>query len=97
MASFISDHCRQNCFGKTDGPEIIDFHNTPDHIHPNILNQALPKADRLYITEVKGTFNGDTYFPEFNINDWREISRIANSSDALHAFAFDFVIYQQRL
>jgi dihydrofolate reductase len=62
-----------------------------------IYSQALPRADKLYITEVKGTFFGDTYFPEFNINDWQEISRIANPSDALHMFAFEFVIYQRKL
>ena len=32
---------------------------------------ALPRADRIYLTVVHAILDGDTYFPEFAINDWR--------------------------
>ena len=57
-----------------------------------IYKQTLAMADRLYITEVKSTFEGDTYFPEIEESDWMEISRINNTPDQDHAYAFDIVI-----
>ncbi len=35
-----------------------------------IYKLFLPIAGRLYITKVRGTFQGDTYFPEFDENEW---------------------------
>jgi len=40
-----------------------------------IYSQSFPLAERLYITEIKMEFPGDTYFPEYDINEWIEISR----------------------
>lgn len=41
----------------------------------DIFALALPMADRLYLTEVKGAPAGDTYFPPIDPDDWREIER----------------------
>lgn len=56
---------------------------------------ALGRADRLYLTEINAEVDGDTYFPAFDTNRWREISRKHHQADDRHAFAFDFVIYEQ--
>ena len=40
-----------------------------------IYRQALPRADRLYLTEVALNPEGDVEFPEFGREDWREVSR----------------------
>ena len=62
-----------------------------------IYSQALPLADRLYITEVKGIFEGDTFFPEFDPGNWEEVSRISNETDERHDYAFDYVIYDRKI
>jgi len=62
-----------------------------------IYTQALSLADRLYITEVKGIFEGDTFFPEFSMDKWKETSRIHNSSDENHDYDFDYVIYDRKI
>ena|SRR5690554_1992734 len=36
-----------------------------------IFNELLPRADRLYLTVVHGTFSGDTFFPGFDANQWQ--------------------------
>ena len=61
-----------------------------------IYCQTLKWADRLYITEVKGEFEGDTYFPEFNKSEWNEVSRKPNMSDDKHAMDYDFVVYERK-
>lgn len=40
-----------------------------------IYAQALPLADRLYLTIVHSDYEGDTSFPEINYSEWREVSR----------------------
>jgi dihydrofolate reductase len=60
-----------------------------------IYKQALPYADRLYLTEIKAIIEGDVYFPAVQSNDWKEISRVHHPADSKHIFAFAFVMYQR--
>ena len=60
-----------------------------------IYAQGLSKANRLYLTEIHGTIEGDTYFPEFDKNQWKEVSRKPHPTNDRHAFAFDFVVYEK--
>ena len=36
----------------------------------SIYKQFLPYVDTMYLTEVDEYFNADTFFPEFDLNDW---------------------------
>ncbi|GAB3263821.1 type 3 dihydrofolate reductase [Larkinella harenae] len=61
-----------------------------------IYRQAIPFADRLYLTEVKASFEGDARFPDFNQSDWEELSRRPHPADERHAVPFDFVIWERK-
>lgn len=61
-----------------------------------IYQLAMDVADTMYITEVKGSFEGDAFFPEFDLSKWKEIERVHHSSDKRHEYAFDFVTYQKK-
>ena len=61
-----------------------------------IYKQALPLADRVYLTQVHGTFEGDTFFPKLSPQEWRETSRESHPADSRHGYTFDFVIYERR-
>lgn len=39
-----------------------------------IYRAALPLADQLSISWIRGAYTGDTYFPSFPANEWRVIS-----------------------
>lgn len=60
-----------------------------------IYQLGMPLANRLYLTEIDATINGDTYFPDFQKSLWREVSRQHHPADERHAFPFDFVIYER--
>jgi len=60
-----------------------------------IYAQAIDQADRLYITEIKASFEGDTFFPEIDPAEWQEISRQHHGKDEKHDHEFDFVIYER--
>lgn len=41
----------------------------------SIYEQALPLADRIYLTRIHRDFEGDTLLPEMDSESWKEISR----------------------
>lgn len=61
-----------------------------------IFNQSIHLADRLYITEIKTTLEGDTYFPLIDKKEWKAISAKSHPLDAKHNYAFEFVTYQRK-
>lgn len=60
-----------------------------------IYQMALPIATTLYLTEIHQAYDGDTYFPEFDKREWREVSRQPHPTDERHAASFDFVEYER--
>ncbi|MFA1711080.1 dihydrofolate reductase [Peribacillus frigoritolerans] len=61
-----------------------------------IFKEILPFTDRLYITEIHETFEGDTFFPEIDENEWDVISSNAGQIDEKNRFAHDFIILQKK-
>ena len=61
----------------------------------DIYKLGFALADRLYLTEIQTTLQGDTYFPEFTKDEWKETSRTHHAADDRHAYGFDFVIYDR--
>ena len=59
-----------------------------------LYREALPLADRLYLTEIEQSFDGDVFFPEVSPHDWQEISRQRGAADA--GLRFSFVVYQRK-
>ena len=54
-----------------------------------IYGLAMAKADRLYLTEVELSPHGDAFFPDFNVEQWQEISRTEfPSSDGAASYSF---------
>lgn len=60
-----------------------------------IYKLGLDVADIMYLTEIKGSFDGDAFFPKFDRSKWKETERIPHGTDKKHAYAFDFVTYQR--
>jgi len=61
-----------------------------------IFAQSMDITNRIYYTDVKASFEGDTYFPSIDPNIWKEISRVPHSIDNKHEYAFDFVVLEKR-
>ncbi len=60
-----------------------------------IYREALPLADRLYLTQVHSAVEGDTFFPEINDNAWKETAREQHAADEKHAYAYSFVVLER--
>ena len=76
---------RQKDFPVPAGVEVYQEITTALTAHPNeeimviggaeIYRQTINNADRLYITEVEQTIDGDAYFPTIDPALWRETER----------------------
>ena len=51
---------------------------------------AMPKAKRLYLTEVEAEVEGDASFPDFDEAAWREVRRDAHSAAEQDDYPFTF-------
>ena len=62
----------------------------------NIYRQVLPLTNLLYLTEVDAEIEGDAYFPEFDRQNWREISRTKFTRDAANPHDYAFVALERK-
>ena len=56
---------------------------------------AMPRADRLLVTEIDADFDGDVVLPAIDRTAWRETAREHHAPTADRAFSFDFVTYER--
>ena len=61
-----------------------------------IYKQALLFADKIELTRVHHTFEGDTFFPEIDTNHWKETERKFHTADEKHKHAFSFITYVKK-
>ena len=61
-----------------------------------LYQQILPIADRLYITQVEGEFDGDTYFPHYDEDDWLEVSCESHQPDEKNKHAYHFILLKRK-
>jgi len=55
--------------------------------------QVLPRADRLYLTEIQEEYEGDAWFPELDRTVWQETDRQVHVNEA--GLGYHFVIYER--
>lgn len=60
-----------------------------------IYRQALPMADRMYLTEVHSHVEGDTHFPSWDPAEWRVVNEERFPPDARHPHAFTIRRYDR--
>jgi dihydrofolate reductase len=60
-----------------------------------IYRLAMPRADRMYVTIVHATIEGDTYFPEFDESEWELVSDERCEPDERHAHPYSFRVYER--
>ena len=53
--------------------------------------QALPRTQRMYLTFLHDSYSGDTWFPDYDQQHWRESAREDHPADADSPCAFSFV------
>ena len=57
--------------------------------------QILDRANRIYLTEVHAEVSGDTYFPAYDGDQWREVQRQDFRADEKNRYDYSFVILER--
>lgn len=91
----------EQALAKAEDISFVDGHEEVMVIGgAEIYQQALPQADRLYITHVHADVAGDAFFPEVDWADWQEVQREDHQADPQGAekrnpFDYSFVVYDR--
>lgn len=57
---------------------------------------ALPEADRIYLTDIVGDVEGDIFFPPIAAGQWRESVLGEHPADAANRFALRFLLLERQ-
>ena len=61
-----------------------------------IYRLALPRVDRIYLTRVHAELEGDTFFPDLDMEQWKEVSRTYHEKDERHVYPFTILVLERK-
>ncbi|MBN8234622.1 dihydrofolate reductase [Halobacillus kuroshimensis] len=61
-----------------------------------LFEKMLPYADRMYLTYIDAEFEGDTYFPPFNYDQWTLSSETKGMKDEKNPYDYYFRTYDRK-
>jgi dihydrofolate reductase len=90
-----------NCFACDSMRDALDICEKEEEIFmiggSTVYKQALKIADKMYLTRIHHVFeDADTFFPEFDINEWEEVERQEFSADEKHKYPYTFLTYERK-
>ena len=75
---------------RTGGDEIMVIGGA------DVFRALLPLAGRIYLTEVDAAPDADTWFPDIDLSEWREVSREAHQAGPRDDHAFSFIVLERK-
>lgn len=60
-----------------------------------LFDGMLPYADRMYLTYIDYEFEGDTYFPEFDENEWKMVAETKGERNEKNPYDYYFRTYDR--
>lgn len=58
-----------------------------------IYKLLMPYANKMYITKINQSFEGDVYFPEIKETEWKEISREKGLNNEENPYDYEYITY----
>jgi dihydrofolate reductase len=53
-------------------------------------------VDRIYLTRIDADVEGDTFFPEFDLDEWEIVSEEHHEADEKNEFDYSFLVYERK-
>lgn len=60
-----------------------------------IYHQCMPFVNKIYLTLVHTTIEGDTFFPELNQAEWKETACVKHEADEKNAYDYSFITLEK--
>ena len=61
-----------------------------------VYRQLMPKVDKMYITKIHEKFEGDSYFPVINENEWQIVEKVQGIKDEKNIYDYEFITYARK-
>jgi len=92
---------------KIDGVEIVNtlekavsLCNNDEEVFivggAEIYKMAMDRTDKIYLTVIHGVFDADTFFPEIDLDIWKETEIVDNNADEKNPFDYTFSTYVRK-
>ena len=62
----------------------------------SVYEQYLSRANKMYLTFIDGDFEGDTFFPEFSFEEWKEVEKISHEIDEKNRYPYFFIVFERK-
>src|SRR4051812_31117170 len=72
------------------GPEIFVIGGA------QLYHAALPRADRIYLTEVDADVAGDTYMPDFDLSEWHAEAVTTYAADDKNPYSYKLTVLNRQ-
>jgi dihydrofolate reductase len=53
-------------------------------------------VDRIYLTRIHAEVEGDTFFPDFDLEEWKLVSEEHHEADDRNEFDYSFLVYERK-
>lgn len=60
-----------------------------------IYKELLPHVNKLYLTKLNKAYEGDTYFPEIDLSQWKEIENVSVPKINSNSISFSFITLER--
>ena len=94
------NYSAEGCIVKNNLDEVLsNFKKVSELIvmgGATLYEQTLDKAEKLYITEVRACIEGDIFFPEYDPDQWVEISRNSFEADENNEYDYSFTVLERK-
>jgi dihydrofolate reductase len=61
-----------------------------------IYNFLMPYVKKMYITQIDKEFEGDTFFPKINEEEWKIVEREKGVKDEKNNLDYEFITYERK-
>lgn len=61
-----------------------------------LFRDAMPLADRFYLTRIHHTFTADTYLPAIDMREWEELERKDFQPDEKNKYPYSFITLKRK-
>jgi len=60
-----------------------------------IFKLSMKYTDRIYLTRIHHTFDGDTFFPELDKEKWKQVKEEKHLADEKNKYDYSFLVYEK--
>lgn len=63
----------------------------------SLYQQCINRADQIYQTLIHHSFNGDTWFPKIDPDQWEQVTRKDYPADSSNFYSYSFIKYLRKI